>query len=142
MLDAIRERLSAAPHWTGVLFVLTGAAALALLVLMGARFLSKETRPEKKAKPDSLRIALGLLELDREDQHLLRAIAEQHRLTESVAMLLTPRTLAFAASPLLDADKQGETRKRLDRLSLALFGAPLPSDIEVRLEQPPPSKTA
>jgi hypothetical protein len=127
LLRSIRDALSTGPRGTEILALVLGLATLALLIVIAARFFTSERQKSTGTQVDYLTMAVDLLGLSEEDRRLLQQVAQHTGLEQPVAMLLSPQNLAHAAASALSPEDGGRLRKRLEQLSMQLFGTPLPS---------------
>lgn len=120
--QGFKEAPTSSDPWTFLLIVAGFLVALGLL----ARFVGRKQRNKPPPKVDYLAKAvdlLGLSELERAD---LRHVARYDQIDPPATMLLSPANLAWAVHHALRRGETLERRKRLEQLSLKLFGAPLP----------------
>lgn len=104
--------------WCGVgVFVLVCAALVS--------FVGRRRREKPAPQIDFMQRAAELLDLTDEERADVLALAHQRRRPYAVALLLSPANLAAAVYG--DGDEtDDDLRRRVSRLSIKLFGSPLP----------------
>lgn len=126
LLESVSKALQSGPQATETLLFVSGAAALMLLILLLARFFSREPSQDAERRVDYLTLAVDLLGLSESDRRDLQRVASRARLKEPAAMLLSPANLAAAAAVAFATDKDKLFRRRIERLCVRLFETPLP----------------
>jgi hypothetical protein len=126
LLESIRNALTSGPQANETMIFLVGLIAFVLLIMLAARFFSREAGPPKESQVDYLTLSVDVLGLSESDRRDLQRIAHRAGLEQPAAMLLSPANLAHAAAATLSVENDSGLRERLDRLCLRLFDVPLP----------------
>ena len=125
ILEAIRRGLNAEQTIKPWLMLLLGAVGLLGLLLLARRYMNRDDQPKHEPARDYLSEAFAVLDLDHAQREDLRRLAIRARLSEPVAILLSPANLAHALDRVLDGQDDPALRQRYNALSIELFGKPL-----------------
>lgn len=125
-LQSIRNALNAGPRTDEILMVLAGAVVLIGVIAVCARYSNPQNRSKVQRRVDIFRQAVELLGLNDQERADVSAVAKHTVLSSPASLLLSPANLAAAAERALRRMPDPELRRRLDRLSLKLFGLALP----------------
>ena len=140
LLESIRTEMRSGPDPTHLVIVVVGFVALLGVVVLCARFLSRDSASPIEPPLDYFTLGLEQLELNREETHDLRRIVDLANLTNPASMLLSPANLAHALSEVLADTDDPPLRGRCDRLCRKLFGEPLPDVSTARSEGQPTAR--
>ncbi|GEM_PF-2478235 len=127
LFESIRSTLSSGPQRSETIIFALSVLAVVLLIVLSARFLSRETKQSDKPQVDYLTLAVDLLELSEADRRLLVRIAQAAKLDQPAAMLLSPANLAAAARALTGGSGGSRLLAEVDDLCARLFDCPLPA---------------
>jgi hypothetical protein len=125
-LQSIRNALNAGPRTDEILMVLVSAVLLIGVIAVCARYSNPQNRSKVQRRVDIFRQAVELLGLNDQERADVSAVAKHTTLSSPASLLLSPANLAAAAERALRRMPDPELRRRLDRLSLKLFGLALP----------------
>ena len=134
-LQSIRDALLAGPRTDEILIVLAGAVLLTGVIVVCARYRNPEDRPKGRRRVDIFRQAAELLGLNEQERADVSGVAKHAALSSPASMLLSPANLATAAEQALRRTPDPEFRQRLERLSVKLFGVPLPETTAAQAEE-------
>jgi hypothetical protein len=134
-LQSIRDALNAGPRTDEILMVLAGTVLLIAVIAICARYTDPQNRPKAQRRVDIFKQAVALLGLNDRERADVRAVAKHTALSSPASVLLSPTNLAAAAERALRRTPNPELRRRLDRLSLRLFGVPLPTMGDAQAEE-------
>ncbi len=134
-LQSIRNALNAGPRTDEILMVLAGAVLLIGVIAVCSRYSNPQNRSKVQRRVDIFRQAVELLGLNDQERADVSAVAKHTALSSPASLLLSPANLAAAAERALRRMPNPELRPRLDRLSLKLFGVPLPDTGAARAEE-------
>ena len=123
---SIRDALTSGPQRAEVLWLLAGALAVLLLIVLSARFLNRD-RNQSTPTVDYLTLAVDVLGLSESDRRLLKGLARAADLPQPVAMLLSPANLAAAVEHVDESPEGDKLRAGAESLCRRLFGTPLPT---------------
>lgn len=129
--------------WLQLVWFVAGAVALAAVLAVAHRWVSRRSRATSKNAGRLLRDVLRALRLPLADRLLVKAIAQRLRLTNPVAMLLSPALLAqhghrwAGVVALRGVGRVGLAR--LDGLCRRLFNQALPGPEVLREKKEPAS---
>jgi hypothetical protein len=126
ILESAGRALSAGPERTETLLFASAAGILILIILLLARVFAREPGEDGGPRNDYLTDAVDLLGLSESDRRDLQRIAKLADLAQPAAMLLSPMNLARAAAATPEIRNDRELRRRIERLCLSVFDAPLP----------------
>ena len=126
ILESAGRALSAGPERTETLLFASVAGILILIILLLARVFGRESGEEVGQHPDYLTVVVDLLGLSESDRRDLQRIAKSSGLGQPASMLLSPMNLARAVTATPEIRNDKELRRRMERLCLSVFDAPLP----------------
>jgi hypothetical protein len=135
-LQSIRNALNAGPKTDETLTVLFGVVLLIGVIAVCARYLNPENRSKAQRRLDIVRQAADVLGLNEQERADIRRVAKGAALSSPASILLSPANLAAATERALRRTPDPELRRRLERLSLKLFGVRLPEVRAARAEEP------
>lgn len=125
ILDGIRVGMNAQPRIGDLIVFAIGAGALIALLVMARRCFGREGRRKPETRVDYLAEAAAILNLTQAEHEDLARLASRARLPQPAAILLSPANLAHAFNRGGPDRNDPKRRRRLDALSLKLFGQPL-----------------
>lgn len=134
-LQSIRNALNAGPRTDEILMVLAGAVLLIGVIAVCARYSNPQNRSKVQRRVDIFRQAVELLGLNDQERADVSAVAKHTVLSSPASLLLSPANLATAAERALRRTPDPEFRQRLERLSVKLFGVPLPDTGAAQAEE-------
>lgn len=140
LIESIRTEMRSGPDPTHLIIVVAGFLALLGVVVLCARFLSRDSASPIEPRIDYFALGIEQLELNREEVHDLRRIVDLANLANPASMLLSPANLAHAVSGVLAVTDDPPLRGRCDRLCRKLFGEPLPDVSSARSDGQPTAR--
>lgn len=126
MVSAIRDTLRTGPDGSEFVWLIGGGLMLVLVIVIAARYRRRTEQPASESEADYLTMAVDIVGLSEQQRRDLLRIAKAAEVDQPASILLTPQNLARAAQPALRTRPEAALRGRLDDLSQALFGIPLP----------------
>lgn len=125
-LQAIGNELNAGATANELLwFIVSAIALLALLLFVRKIYVKPEIKVERRG-PDLFDRAIRELDLSKEDRELLTQVARAARLSDPVAVLLSPANLAHALERMpSDNNDSSSLRRQVNSVCLRLFERPL-----------------
>ena len=126
LIESIRTQFNSGPDSAHLIVVGVGFLALVAVVVLCARFLSRDSEIPIEPRLDYFALGLEQLALSREEERDLRQIVDLANLTNPASMLLSPANLAHAVHGALAEADDPPLRSRSDRLCRKLYGEPLP----------------
>ena len=126
LIESIRTEFRSGPDPTHLIIVGGGFLALVAVVVLCARFLSRDSAAPIEPRLDYFALGLEQLALSRDEERDLRQIVDLADLTNPASMLLSPANLAFAVDNALADTDDPPLRSRCDQLCRKLFDEAMP----------------